>query len=49
MKVKCAFQTAAEESGKRDTKEYLYMLLPNLAFLCRTADAIVSIEVGHVL
>lgn len=49
LKVKCVFQTATEKSGEPDTKEYLYMLLPNLAFLCRIADAIISTEVRHVL
>lgn len=48
MKEKCVFQTAAEESGDRDRKPYLFMLLPNLAFLCRITDAIVSTEVRHV-
>lgn len=48
MKVNCVFQTATEESGDRDRKPYLLMLLPNLAFLCRIADAIVSTEVRHV-
>lgn len=48
MKVKGVFQTASE-SGERDTIEYLYMLLQNLAFLRRIADAIITTEVRHVL